>query len=100
MKLKDKVKLRIDDYLEFDSNILFIDNLVRIFGGSVRDSISGDEIHDIDILCGPLSAINLENKLISMGWSLIPEMYKASFSFMYSDIHIISEPKTLIKDCM
>lgn len=43
------VKEKINQYLELDSQELFIDPLVRIFGGAVRDSIAEDEIRDVDI---------------------------------------------------
>ena len=48
-----EIKKRVDDYLGFDSDRLFKScDLVRIFGGAIRDSICGDPINDIDILVG------------------------------------------------
>ena len=56
------IKEKLDEYLEFDSNLLFnrtpiqseyeysikVKRLVRIFGGAIRDIIAGQTINDID----------------------------------------------------
>ena len=54
--MNEKIKKRLDEYLEFDSGQIFRHcDLVRIFGGAVRDILADMEIHDIDILCGSKS---------------------------------------------
>jgi hypothetical protein len=44
------IKERIDDYLGFDSSKLFVNNLVRVFGGAVRDCIAGMPINRMLLL--------------------------------------------------
>ena len=48
--IRDKIRQSLNEYLEFDSNQLFVSkiNLVRIFGGSIRDIIANQPINDID----------------------------------------------------
>lgn len=95
----DKIKEELDKYLEFDSDLLFknTDYLV-IFGGAIRDIISGDSdtIKDVDIMCLPKSrniAIEiLENNEYSKMGLVPPELY-----LLYKDIHCIFEPKTYMK---
>lgn len=99
MDLNKKIKNSIDSYLEFDSDLLFNKQLtITIFGGAVRDSISGDEINDIDILCGPNSRVYLENTLKENGYKYIESLQPKDISNLYSDIHIICEPHTWIKN--
>ena len=53
------IKEKLDEYLEFDSNLLFnrtpieehsikFKRLVRVFGGAIRDIIAGQKINDVD----------------------------------------------------
>lgn len=98
MFITDKIKKGLDDYLEFDSNIIFKAGDPLIFGGSLRDIIAGKEIHDVDIIVGPDSFRPLFNLLDSLGWTNFEGLYPKDISNLYTDIKIISEPVTFIKD--
>lgn len=93
------IKNRIDVYLEFDSDILFFNPLIRIFGGAIRDSIAGERtIHDIDILCGSKSIGYIEDILTKNGYTLFNGfLTSVEIGKLYTDINVISEPKTWMK---
>lgn len=93
------IKNRIDMYLEFDSDILFFNPLIRIFGGAVRDSIAGERtIHDIDILCGSKSIRHIEDILTRNGYTLFNGFLTSiEIGKLYTDVNVISEPKTWMK---
>ena len=91
------VKEKIDQYLEFDSQELFIDPLVRIFGGAVRDSIAEDEIRDVDILVGASTLPHLESVLEKHGYAFLESQYPKDLASVYTNLQVISEPKTWIK---
>ena len=58
--LTNKITERISDYIEFDVKQLFeVSDYITIYGGAVRDSIAGLEIHDVDKLCMSQSAQKL-----------------------------------------
>ena len=62
------IKQELDDYLEFDSNDLFKHtDLIRVFGGAIRDIIAEQPIHDVDILVGSRSLNILETLLEIQG---------------------------------
>jgi hypothetical protein len=92
------VKQRIDNYIEFDSDLLFknltTSNQTLIFGGAVRDSISGFPINDIDILIDPINYGYLSNLLKSYGYFFNDSLTKKGIQSLYKEIQIISEPKT------
>lgn len=94
------IKKKLDNYLEFDSDLLFKngDKLIRIFGGSIRDIIAGfDYIKDVDILVGYKSFHYLENVLSFNGYTLMDSLIPKDLSSLYSNINVISEPHTWIK---
>jgi hypothetical protein len=96
----DKIKSRLDDYLEFDSDKLFTPkgDLVKIFGGAIRDSISGDPIHDVDILVGSESYNTcLKKILLKNGYKYFDNLLPKDLSSIYTDIKIINEPHTYMK---
>lgn len=103
-----KIKSRLDEYLEFDSDLLFKDNseienkinvkrLIRIFGGSIRDIIADMPINDIDILSGAKSIKPLEELLKSKGYFYAESLIPKDLSSIYHDIKVINEPHTWIK---
>ena len=105
MKLKDitsKIIKRISEYVEFDVNEIFAQsyginsNDITIYGGAVRDSIAGLEIHDVDILCMSKSAEKLRQFLINCKNYKTLELYDLDALNMYKGIPIILEPWTLI----
>jgi hypothetical protein len=98
MFITDKIKKGLDDYLEFDSNLIFKEGDPLIFGGSLRDIIAGKEIHDVDIIVGPYSCKPLINLLEFLGWTNFEGLYPKDIANLYTDIKIISEPVTFIKD--
>jgi hypothetical protein len=100
MSLHEQIKKRIDDYIEFDSQELFGSkfNLVRIFGGAVRDIISDQPIHDVDILCGSKAIKYIEMILQNHGYRYMEMLNGKDLQEMYSEIHIINEPHTWIKN--
>lgn len=102
------IKEKLDEYLEFDSDLLFniipdeytavkCKRLVRIFGGSLRDIIANQKINDIDILVGSKSIRALENVLYNNGYINMESLAKKDILGLYG-INVISEPKTWIKN--
>ena len=90
-----EIKKRIDEYLLFDSDRLFRScDLVRIFGGAIRDSICGDLINDIDILVGSKSIGTVEHILSLNGYTKIESLIPKDLASVYNDIQVISEPHT------
>lgn len=92
-----KIKKRIDDYIEFDSDLLFNGDLIRIFGGAIRDSISDGDINDIDILVGSISIKHVELILEKNGYKYRDDLINKYHNSIYKDIRIINEPHTWIK---
>ena len=93
------IKDRLDEYLEFDSDLLFekpID-LCRIFGGAIRDIIANMPINDIDILCASKSNKILENILKQNGYSYMDSIVGKDIIDIYRGNRVINEPKTFIK---
>jgi hypothetical protein len=88
------IKKKLDEYLEFDSDLLFNIPETLIFGGSIRDAISGDKINDIDILINPKYFNFLADTLIQNGYIFNDSLTKKMIQEIYKDVKIISEPKT------
>lgn len=97
-ELQEKVERRISEYVEFDIREIFtIADSISIYGGAVRDSIADLEIHDVDILCMPQSAIKLKNFVESKNFEMM-DLHKRSSIELYKDISVINEPWTLMND--
>lgn len=98
--IEGKIKSGLDKYLEFDSDEIFaVDyNLIRVFGGAIRDIIAEEPINDVDILCGSKAAPYLESLLERFGYTYQEYLSPKDLQSMYCDIHIINEPRTWIKD--
>jgi hypothetical protein len=96
---EDKIRQSLSEYLEFDSDELFKSkfNLVRVFGGAIRDTIAEQTIHDVDILCGSKALKYIESILEQNGYQYIEMLNGKDLQEMYSEIHIINEPHTWIK---
>lgn len=97
--IEKRITQSLSDYLEFDSNEIFVDksNLIRVFGGAIRDIISNDPINDIDILCGSKSLKFVESILEKSGYYFSDILNGKDIQSMYQDIHVINEPHTWIK---
>lgn len=95
--LRDKIKSRLDEYMEFESSDLFSVGDPIIFGGAIRDIIADMTIQDIDILCGSESFKILDRLLRSKGYIYMDSLSPKDIFDMYSHIPVISEPKTYIK---
>lgn len=105
------IKEKLDEYLEFDSKLLFnrtpiqneyeysvkVKRLVRIFGGAIRDIIADQPINDIDILVGAQSSKLLEFTLKEQGYTYMESLTPKDLSAVYTNIKIINEPRTWIK---
>jgi hypothetical protein len=105
------IKEKLDEYLEFDSNLLFnrtpiqneyehsikVKRLVRIFGGAIRDIIAGQPINDVDILVGAQSSKLVELTLKEAGYTYMKSLAPKDLSSVYTHLQIINEPKTWIK---
>ncbi len=102
------IKEKLDEYLEFDSNLIFnrvpiedygikLKRLVRIFGGAIRDIIAGQTINDVDILVGAQSSKLVELTLKENGYTYMESLIPKDLSSVYTDIHVINEPRTWIK---
>lgn len=96
---EDKIRQSLSEYLEFDSDELFKSkfNLVRVFGGAVRDILAEQTINDIDILCGSKAMSYIESVLEQNGYQYMEMLNGKDLQEMYSEIHIINEPHTWIK---
>ena len=96
---EDKIRQSLSDYLEFDSDELFKSkfNLVRVFGGAIRDILSYQKINDIDILCGSKALEYIEMVLEQNDYNYMQMLNGKDLQEMYSEIHIINEPHTWIK---
>ena len=93
--IEEIIKYKLDNYLLFDSNYLFEScDLMRVFGGAIRDSICGDKISDVDILVGSDSIHLLEGFLTSIGWKYMDNLQPKDLSSIYTDIRVINEPHT------
>ena len=96
---EDKIRKSLSEYLEFDSDELFKSkfNIVRIFGGAIRDIIAGQDINDVDILCGSKAIKYIEMILEKNGYQYMEKLNGKALQEMYSEIHVINEPHTWIK---
>jgi hypothetical protein len=91
------INSKLNEYLEFDNDLLFFDPLVRIFGGAIRDCIADQPINDIDILCGANSVSRLEYILEQNGYYKMDKLTSIDMATIYKDIKVISEPVTWMK---
>ena len=103
------IKEKLDEYLEFDSNLLFnrtpilckyggkVKRLVRVFGGAIRDIIAGQPINDVDILVGAQSSRLVELTLKEQGYIYMESLTPKDLSSIYTDIKVINEPRTWVK---
>lgn len=95
-----EIKKHLDNYLGFNSDLLFdkrrID-FVAIFGGALRDIVSGDEdtINDIDIIGLPQSLHYLSFVLEDNGYKKM-NLVKPDLHIIYKDIKFIFEPITFM----
>ncbi len=91
-----QIKRRIDDYLEFNSDLIFRlnRNEVRIFGGAIRDSLAHMGIHDIDIISLPRAKPYISSLLLSSGYKKMDKITNKDFVDIYHGVQIISEPNT------
>ena len=96
---EDKIRQSLSDYLEFDSDELFKSkfNLVRVFGGAIRDILAYQKINDVDIICGSKALKYIESVLEQNGYQYMEMLNGKDLQEMYSEIHIINEPHTWIK---
>lgn len=96
---EDKIRKSLNEYLEFDSDELFRSkfNIVRIFGGAIRDIIAGQDINDVDILCGSKAIKYIEMVLEKNGYQYMEMLNGKDLQEMYSEIHVINEPHTWTK---
>jgi len=93
-----KIKENLDTYLGFNSDELFIDDMVRVFGGAIRDSIADMPIKDIDILCGPRACKRLGSILEKNGYKYLPNVLSSyEIGQVYTIQGVINEPHTWIK---
>lgn len=97
--MDDRIKQKLSEYLEFDSDKLFKDkyNLIRVFGGAIRDIIADLPINDVDILCGSKAFKFVEFILENNGYTYFDSLNGKNLQEMYKDIHVINEPHTWIK---
>lgn len=102
-----RIKEKLDEYLEFDSDLLFnipaketgvqCKRLTRIFGGSLRDIIAKQKINDIDILVGTRSIKALQKVLSDNEYTHMETLIGKDISSLYNDINVITEPQTWVK---
>lgn len=97
---EDKIRESLNQYLEFDSDELFKSkfNIVRVFGGAIRDIIANQPINDVDIICGSKAIRYLESVLEQNEYIYMPSLVPKDIASLYTDIHVINEPHTWIKE--
>ena len=97
MELKEKVRKKLSDYLQFNVDELYQNKDMKfsIFGGAIRDSIADKNIHDIDILCLPKASQYLLQLFIKKGFNVMSETN--DISAMYKELRLIHQPVTLYK---
>ena len=106
------IKEKLDEYLEFDSSLLFGDGtfitdfrdrgitytkLVRVFGGALRDIIAEQPINDVDILIGTKSMNFVDKVLVEMGYIYHESLAPKDLSSVYDMNMVISEPHSYVK---
>lgn len=94
------IKNKLDEYLEFDSSYLFNNlgyDLISIFGGSIRDIVSGNsnEINDIDMLITSKSIKHIVNVIEQNGYTLM-DLVKPDIQSIYKDIKFVFYPLTFM----
>lgn len=92
-----KIHDNISNYLRFSVDELLKNTDAAVFGGAVRDSIAGLEIHDVDIMALPKSARKIQQFLIDLRFTRMPTG-TIDIINIYNDIQIINEPWTFVKD--
>ncbi len=98
MDISEKIKIKLDEYLGFNSVELFESaDLMLIFGGCIRDIIANQKIHDIDIICASRSCSQLHDLLEKRGFFYMDSLTPKDLSNVYKDIRIINEPHTFVK---
>jgi len=106
--MENEIKLKLDEYLGFDSDELFnveikeynreFSPIIRVFGGAIRDIIADKKIHDIDILIGAKTYKVVKKILEDKGYIFFENLTPKDLASTYSDIKIINEPHTFIKN--
>jgi hypothetical protein len=97
-KLEKKVYTKLSDYLGFEVKFLLQNtDYSIIFGGAIRDIIGNVEINDIDIMCFGNSYRMTKQNLEDNGYFESSKLTTKDIAALYSDIHIIYEPATYIK---
>ena len=96
--LQYKVEKGISDYIGFNVKEIFdVSDYITIYGGAVRDSIAGLEIHDIDILCMSASAKKLREFINKKNYQPL-DLYDVDSLNMYKGISMIEEPWTFMNE--
>lgn len=94
--LNEKIKNRLNDYLEFDHSLLFMDKNCSIFGGATRDAIANEIIHDVDLIGIPENLNYATKVLKDFGYIENENLVGRNIHEMYKGVHVIYEPKTYI----
>jgi len=98
-ELQNKIEEGISKYIEFDVKDIFEQSdYITIYGGAVRDSLAGLDIHDVDILCMPESAYKLRKFLHDEYNYKMLDLFDQDTLNLYKGITLISEPWTLMND--
>lgn len=97
-KTEQKIKDRLDEYMGFDSSLLFKEtDFLTIYGGAIRDALVGDDINDIDIMALPESKRKAIDIITSFGYKQTNHQ-KKNLVKIYSGIRFIFEPTTFLND--
>lgn len=97
-KLSKKVKKGIDEYLEFDTDIIWENtDYCEVYGGAIRDIISNNNINDVDFMVLPKSKEKLISILEYNGYIKMEDLVIKNNHEIYKEIKCIFEPITYIK---
>lgn len=98
----ENIKQGLNDYLGFDYMDFYKDSyyndFIYIYGGCLRDIISGNKINDVDIMCSTQAIVNvIEPLLISNGYTKI-EKFSIDISSAYLSTNLLFEPISYTKN--
>jgi hypothetical protein len=97
-KLSEKVKAGLDDYLEFDTDVIWKNtDYCDVYGGATRDILSDNKINDVDFILLPDSQKKVMKILDSNGYVKMDDLTMKHMHEIYKDIRCIFEPITYMK---
>lgn len=80
-ELETKVRTSINEYISGDIDLLMRGtDFCVVHGGAVYDSIKGNKINDVDIICSNRCVDVLTKNILSLGWKSLGDYSKGNIS--------------------